>query len=278
MDTPTHAPTHAPTSTGAGRLRRPWTNKVPEIIAVFWVIKIMCTTIGETGADNLMEHTSFTLVSTLWLSVAVLAVTLAVQFAQRRYVPAVYWSVLVVISVVGTLITDYFTDVRGVSLWISTGVFTVALCVVFAIWWSREGTLSIKTIVSPTREAFYWLAVLVTFALGTAAGDLLAEQADLGYLLSAGLFGTAIAVTYVAWRFLGLNEVAAFWIAYVLTRPMGASVGDYLSQPTQNGGLGLGTTTTSLIFLGAIVALVAYLSISRRDQLARPTSVVEPAV
>lgn len=251
-----------------------WSSKVPEIIAAFWVIKIMCTTIGETGADNLMEHTSLTLVSTLWLSVVVLAVALAVQFARGRYVPAVYWSVVVIISVVGTLITDYFTDVRGVSLWVSTGVFSVALGVVFAIWYSREQTLSIKTIVSPTREAFYWLAVLVTFALGTAAGDLLAEQANLGYLLSGVLFGSAIALTYLAWRFLNFNEVAAFWIAYVLTRPMGASIGDYLSQPKGNGGLGLGTNTTSLIFLGAIVALVIYLSITRRDQL-EPT--IEPA-
>lgn len=254
--------------------RRPWTSKVPEIIAVFWVIKIMCTTIGETGADNLMEHTSLTLVSTLWLSTAVLVVVLAVQFAQRRYVPGVYWTVVVVISVVGTLITDYFTDVRGVSLWISTGVFSVALLIVFGIWYSREKTLSIKTIVTPTREAFYWLAVLVTFALGTAAGDLLAEQANLGYLVSGALFGSAIALTYLAWRFLGFSEVAAFWIAYVLTRPMGASIGDYLSQPKSNGGLGLGTNTTSLIFLGLIIGLVAYLSITRRDQL---DPVPEPA-
>lgn len=250
-----------------GRTRPTWSSKVPEIIAVFWVIKIMCTTIGETGADYLMEHTSLTLVSTLWLSVAVLVLALAVQFAQRHYVPAVYWTVVVVISVVGTLITDYFTDARGVSLWVSTGVFTVALGVVLGVWYRRERTLSIKTIVSPTREAFYWLAVLVTFALGTAAGDLLAEQANLGYLVSAALFGSGIALTYLAWRFFDLSEVAAFWIAYVLTRPMGASIGDFLSQPKANGGLGLGTNTTSLLFIAAITGLVAYLSVSRRDQL-----------
>lgn len=274
MTTPQAA---TPNAAGAKRWHD-WTNKVPEIIAVFWVIKIMCTTIGETGADNLMEHTSLTLVSTLWLSVVVLAVVLAIQFAQRRYVPAIYWLVVVVISVVGTLITDYFTDIRGVSLWVSTGVFSVALAIVFAIWYSREKTLSIKSIVTPTREAFYWLAVLVTFALGTAAGDLLAEKADLGYLLSGAIFGTAIALTYVAWRFLDFNEVAAFWIAYVLTRPMGASIGDYLSQPTKNGGLGLGTTTTSLIFLGAIIGLVIYLSVSNRDRLdPAPQPAVETA-
>lgn len=263
--------TQAIESTKHPRWGHIWSSKVPEIIAAFWVIKIMCTTIGETGADNLMERTSLTLVSTLWLSVAVLVIALAVQFTRRRYVPGVYWSVVVIISVVGTLITDYFTDVRGVSLWVSTGLFSLALAIVFAIWYSREKTLSIKTIVSPAREAFYWLAVLVTFALGTAAGDLLAEQANLGYLLSGALFGAAIALTYLAWRFLHFNEVAAFWIAYVLTRPMGASIGDYLSQPKANGGLGLGTNTTSVIFLGAIITLVIYLSITRRDQL-------EPAI
>lgn len=260
--------TPASVATDRTAQRRPWTNKVPEIIAVFWVIKIMCTTIGETGADNVIERTGLTLVSTLWLSVAVLAVALAIQFAQRRYVPSIYWSVVVLVSVVGTLVTDYFTDVRGVSLWISTGVFTVALGIVFAIWYSRERTLSIKTIVTPTREAFYWLTVLVTFALGTAAGDLLAEAANLGYLVSAAVFGSAIALTYLAWRFFGFSEVAAFWIAYVLTRPMGASIGDFLSQPKANGGLGLGTNTTSIIFLGAIIALVTYLSFAHRDRLA----------
>jgi uncharacterized membrane-anchored protein len=247
---------------------RRWMSKVPEVTLFFWLIKIMATTVGETAADYLMEHTSLTLVSTLWLSVGVLAVALVLQFRTRRYVPGVYWFSVVAISIVGTLVTDYFTDVRGVSLWVSTGVFSVLLAVVFAIWYAREHTLSIHSIVTPTREAFYWLAVLCTFALGTASGDLLSEKVDLGYLTAAALFGAAIALAALAWRFGGASPVTTFWVAYILTRPMGASIGDFLSQPTSKGGLGLGTTTTSQIFLGLILLLVIYLSATKRDQLA----------
>ncbi|MEA3055024.1 MAG: hypothetical protein QOD30_456, partial [Actinomycetota bacterium] len=231
----------------------------------FWVIKIMATTVGETAADWLMEHTSLTLVSTLWLSIGVLAVLLVFQVRAKRYIPGWYWSTVVTISVVGTLITDYFTDVRGVSLWVSTAVFTVVLAVVFSIWYSQEHTLSIHSIVTRKREAFYWLAILCTFALGTAAGDLLSEKVDLGYLTAAALFGAAIAAVAVAWRFLGANPVLTFWIAYILTRPMGASIGDLLAQSHKHGGVGLGTTRTSQLFLGAILVLVVYLTASKRD-------------
>jgi uncharacterized membrane-anchored protein len=240
-------------------------NKVPRVTLFFWVIKIMATTVGETAADWLMEHTSLTLVSTLWLSVGVLAVLLFFQMRARRYVPGWYWSTVVTISVVGTLITDYFTDVRGLSLWVSTSVFAVLLAGVFAVWHAREHTLSIHSILTRRREAFYWLAILFTFALGTAAGDLLSEKVDLGYLTSALLFGAAIAAVAVAWRFLAVGPVLTFWIAYILTRPMGASIGDYLSQSHKHGGLGLGTTRTSQVFLGAILALVVYLTVSKRD-------------
>jgi uncharacterized membrane-anchored protein len=246
---------------------RGWLSKVPEVTIFFWLIKIMATTVGETAADYLMEHTNLTLVSTLWLSVGVLAVALAFQFRTRRYIPGVYWFTVVAISIVGTLVTDYFTDVRGVSLWISTGVFSVVLAGVFAVWFAREHTLSIHSIVTPNREAFYWLAVLCTFALGTAAGDLLSEQVDLGYLTAAALFGAAIAATALAWRFLGVSSVTTFWIAYILTRPMGASIGDFLAQSHRHGGLELGTTTTSEIFLGAILVLVVYLTATKRDQI-----------
>jgi uncharacterized membrane-anchored protein len=240
-------------------------NKVPLVTLFFWVIKIMATTVGETAADWLMEHTSLTLVSTLWLSVAVLAVLLVFQMRASRYIPAWYWSTVVAISVVGTLITDYFTDERGVSLWVSTGVFTVLLAVVFAVWHAQEHTLSIHSIVTRKREAFYWLAILCTFALGTAAGDLLSEEVDLGYLTAAALFGAAIAAVAVAWKFLAVSPVLTFWIAYILTRPMGASIGDFLSQPHKHGGLGLGTTRTSQVFLAAILAFVVYLTVSKKD-------------
>ena len=240
-------------------------SKVPQVTLFFWLIKIMATTVGETAADYLVEHTGLTLVSTLWLSVGVLAALLAVQVRSARYVPARYWSTVVAISVVGTLITDYLTDVRGISLWTSTGAFSFLLAAVFRVWYVRERTLSIHSIVTTKREAFYWVAILCSFALGTAAGDLLAETVNLGYLTSAVLFGAAIAAAAAAWRYLGANAVLTFWIAYILTRPMGASIGDFLSQSHRNGGLGLGTTATSGIFLLGILGLVTYLARSRRD-------------
>lgn len=168
---------------------------------------------------------------------------------------------------VGTLITDYFTDVRGISLWVSTIAFTILLGVVFSLWYRREGTLSIHSIVTPTREAWYWLAILCTFALGTAAGDLVAEKVNLGYLTAAVVFGSLIALDAIAWKVFKASPVLTFWIAYVLTRPLGASIGDYLSQPHKHGGLALGTTRTSQGMLLVILGLVIYLSVTKRDQI-----------
>jgi uncharacterized membrane-anchored protein len=193
---------------------------------------------------------------------AALLVALAVQFRLRKYVPAVFWLSIVLISIVGTLVSDNLTDNLGVPLWVTTSVFAAALALVFGIWWSRERTLSIHTIHTTPREAFYWVAVLVTFALGTSAGDLIAEQLKLGYLLSLVVFAAAIALVWALYRFAHLNAVAAFWIAYVLTRPLGASAGDLLSQPRSAGGVGFGTTGTSFLFLAVIVALVVFLSVT----------------
>ncbi|MFW8745346.1 hypothetical protein, partial [Mesorhizobium japonicum] len=189
---------------------------------------------------------------------ALLVVALIAQFTLRRYVPAVYWLAVVLISVVGTLLTDNLTDGLGVSLWLSTTVFALVLAGVFALWYRFERTLSIHSIVTRRREAFYWLAVLFTFALGTAAGDLLAESFALGYLMSLVVFAAAIAVVGLLNRFVHINAILAFWIAYILTRPLGASTGDLLSQPLRDGGLGLGTTTTttSVAFLVIIVVFV----------------------
>ena len=172
-----------------------------------------------------------------------------------------------VISIVGTLITDSLVDNLGVSLWTTTIAFALALTVTFIVWYSNEHTLSIHTIYTTKREAFYWCAILFTFALGTAGGDLLAEKLSLGYWKSALLFGTLIGLVAFAWRFLGLNPVLSFWAAYILTRPLGASIGDYLSQPKDEGGLGLGTTVTSFIFLSAILGVVIYLTKTKRDQI-----------
>jgi uncharacterized membrane-anchored protein len=256
--------TIAQASARHGRARR-MLNKVPEITFYFWVIKIMCTTVGETAADYLNTNLGFGLSKTTYVAAGLLVVLLGVQFKLRRYVAPLYWSLVVVISVFGTLITDNGTDVYGISLTTSATVFGIALAIVFAVWYGFERTLSIHTIVTTRREAFYWLAILFTFALGTAAGDLAAERLNLGYWLSAVLFAGLIgAVTVAHFRF-KLNAVLAFWIAYILTRPLGASLGDYLSQARADGGLGLGTTVTSVIFLGTILVVVVYLSLTRKD-------------
>ncbi len=241
-------------------------NKVPEVTVYFWVIKILATTVGETAADFLNGTLGFGLTGTTVVMTVLLAAVLVAQFRLPRYVPAVYWLAVVLVSVVGTLITDNLTDNVGVSLVASTVIFAVALGLTFAAWYAKEGTLSIHSIVTSTRESFYWLAVLFTFALGTAAGDLVAERMNVGYWRSALLFGALIAVVFAAHRLLHLGAVLAFWIAYILTRPLGASVGDYLSQQRADGGLGLGTTGTSALFLVAIVGVVSYLTSTRRDQ------------
>jgi uncharacterized membrane-anchored protein len=242
-------------------------NKVPEVTFYFWVIKIMCTTVGETAADYLNDNLGFGLTKTTYVTGALLIVLLIVQFRLWRYVPLVYWSVVVVISVFGTLITDNMTDRYNVPLTTSTTVFSVVLAGVFAVWYLVERTLSIHSIVTTRREAFYWLAILFTFALGTAAGDLVAEKADLGYAVSIAIFGGAIALVAVAHYVFKLNAVLSFWLAYILTRPLGASIGDEMSQKSHKyGGLGLGTTGTSYIFLGCILALVAFLTVTKRDQ------------
>jgi uncharacterized membrane-anchored protein len=246
--------------------RRRMLNKVPEVTAYFWIIKVLATTVGETAADFLNEHLGLGLSTTSWIMSVLLIAALALQFHYREYVPPVYWLAVVLISIVGTLITDNLTDGFGVSLVTTTVAFSIALVATFTVWWATERTLSIHTIVTTRREAFYWFAILFTFALGTAAGDLTAERLAIGYWQSAVLFASAIALVALAHYRFGLNAVAAFWAAYVLTRPLGASIGDFLSQPTSDGGLGLGTTGTSALFLTTILSLVAFLTVTRRDR------------
>ncbi|MFG2524430.1 hypothetical protein [Streptomyces sp. NPDC048527] len=253
-----------PETDGPTRHRLRW-NKVPEVTAYFWIIKVLCTTVGETAADLLNEKAGLGLTGVSVLMSLLLAGVLVVQFRTRAYKAGVYWLAVALISVVGTLISDNLTDNMGVPLETSTAVFAVALAVVFVIWYRRERTLSIHSIDTTPRESFYWLAVLFTFALGTAAGDLVSERMNLGYWLAAVLFALAIAAVAIAHFALGLDAVWAFWIAYILTRPLGASIGDYLSQATGDGGLGLGTVVTSVLFLTVILALVVYLAVTRKD-------------
>ncbi len=245
-------------------------NKVPEVTVWFWVIKVLCTTVGESFADWINMQLGVGLVNTAWIFTAVFVVVLAVQLRLRRYVPFPYWLTVVVVSVTGTLYTDILTDQLNVPLWISAAVFSVLLAVVFGVWWTRERTLSIHSVTTFSRESFYWLTVLVTFALGTATGDWTLEltgwSPGVSVLLPLGL----IAAITALWRF-GANPVLSFWLAYILTRPLGANIGDWLASPkvAQNPGdptgLALGTFTTSLIFLGLILATVVYLTVTRSD-------------
>ena len=240
-------------------------NKVPEVTVFFWIIKVLCTTIGETAADFLNSNLNLGLTKTTYVMATLLIAVLVFQFRAPKYVPAIYWLAVVLISVVGTLITDNMVDNFGVSLVVSTSIFAVALAVTFAVWFASERTLSIHSIVTTKREAFYWLAILFTFALGTASGDLVAEKLSFGYWKSALLFAGIIGLIGLIQVKFGLNAVLAFWMAYILTRPLGASIGDYLSQKREVGGLGLGTTVTSAIFLAAILAVVIYLTRTKID-------------
>ena len=241
-------------------------NKVPEVTLVFWIIKIMSTTVGETGADYLAVHVGLGTAVTGAIMFVLLIAALLAQLHAREYVPWRYWLTVVLVSVVGTQITDFLTDKLDVSLYVSTAVFTVLLGATFAIWYAVERTLSIHTIVTRRRELFYWAAILFTFALGTAAGDLTAERLNFGYAWSALMFAGVIGAVAVAHFRFNLNAVAAFWIAYILTRPLGASLGDLLAQSRPNGGLGLGTVHTSLVFLIVIASLVTFLTIAPKAQ------------
>lgn len=244
-----------------------WLNKVPEITLAFWVIKIMSTTVGETVADFLAVNAGWGQGPTRAAMAALLAVALFAQMRTRRYTPWAYWLTVVLVSVVGTQITDLLTDGLGVSLYLSTAAFTLILAATFAVWYRVELSLSVHDIVTPRRELFYWLAILCTFALGTAAGDLAIEALGLGFVWGSMVFGVLIAVAYAAWR-LGGNAVLTFWLAYILTRPFGAALGDLLTQARTYGGLGIGAMWTSALFLTVIVALVATAQFSQNGQTA----------
>jgi uncharacterized membrane-anchored protein len=241
--------------------------KVPAITAFFWIIKILSTTVGETFADYLNSTLGFGLTKTAIVMTVALLVVLTFQISSNQYIPFIYWLTIVLISTVGTLLTDTLHDNFYVQNWQSIVVFSILLIITFAVWHKREGSLEMKSINTRKREGFYWLAILFTFALGTAGGDIFLD--DLGVALKYSLIGFAIALTIVwaLWKGKRINHVAAFWIAYVLTRPLGAATGDFLSLPKDETGLGLGATTTSIIFLALIATLVTYLTVSKKDRL-----------
>ncbi len=239
-------------------------NKVPAVTLIFWIIKIMATTIGETAADFLSVTLNLGLVITSYIMAALLVGIIIVQFRSKRYVPWIYWLVVVFISIMGTLISDNLVDNLGVSLATTSIIFGVLLIIVLIVWYLSEKTLSVHKITTTKREFFYWGAILFTFALGTSAGDLLSEYFGLGYPLAAILFSSCIALIFLAYKFLNLNAVLSFWLAYILTRPLGASIGDLLTQAPKDGGLGIPTGIINFLFLLIIVGLVGYLSFKEK--------------
>lgn len=257
--------TRLPRSRGRARVLL---NKVPEVTVWFWIIKILCTTVGESFADYISVTLGVGLAATTAIFTVAFLTVLAIQMTRRAYVPAVYWLTVVIVSVTGTLYTDVLTDQWGVPLWLSTAAFSVLLAALFGIWYARERTLSIHSIVTTGREAFYWAAVLVTFALGTATGDWTLELTGWGPGLSVLLPLGLIAILAALWRF-GANPVLIFWLVYILTRPLGANIGDWLATPTSEQGLGIGTFGTSAVFLLAILATVAYLAVTKADVIER---------
>ncbi len=244
-------------------------NKVPEVTLWFWIIKILCTTVGETAADFLNVNLNFGLTGTSIVTGILLAIAFIFQFRAKKYVPWIYWLAVALVSIFGTLVTDNLTDAMGVPLEFSTILFSVLLAMTFLIWYLNEKTLAIHSIFTTRRETFYWLTILFTFALGTASGDLYAEGLGLGYLMTGLIVATFILIFAIGWK-LGLHSVLSFWLIYILTRPLGASIGDLLTQPGSHGGLGLGATTTSVIFCGGIFLIVLYLSITKRDVITNP--------
>jgi uncharacterized membrane-anchored protein len=241
--------------------------KVPEITVYFWIIKILTTAMGEATSDFLVKRLVPELA--VALGAAGLLIALALQFSVSRYIAWVYWLAVVMVAVFGTMAADVLHVGLGIPYLVSTTFFAVALAIVFAIWYATEKTLSIHSIFTRRREAFYWATVLTTFALGTAAGDMTASTMHLGYLASGMVFAVLIIVPAAAYWRLGLNEVAAFWLAYILTRPLGASFADWFGKPHSIGGLGLGDGHVSLGLTLVIIGFVGYLSLTRKDTRTR---------
>ena len=236
---------------------------MPEVTALFWVIKVLTTGMGETTSDYLVHRIAPA--AAVLIGAFAFSVALAWQFRERRYRAGIYWLAVVMVSVFGTMAADVLHIGLGIPYVVSTTCFSVTLAAVFATWLAKERTLSIHSIYTPRRELFYWAAVLTTFALGTAAGDMTAMTLGLGYFASGVLFAALIAVPAIGhWRF-GMNPILAFWFAYILTRPLGASFADWLALPPSRGGVGWGTGPVSLALAGLIACLVAYLAATRRD-------------
>ena len=246
-------------------IARPLMRKVPEITGIFWVIKLLSTGMGETTSDYLVKQID----PIIGVAIGAIGFTLALilQFAVvRRYVPWVYWLAVVMVAIFGTMVADVLHVELGIPYLVSTGLFLVALTVIFITWYRTEKTLSVHSITTRRREAFYWATVIATFALGTAVGDMTASTLGLGYLASGLLFAVIMAIPAIGYWLFGLNEIIAFWFAYIVTRPLGASFSDWIGRSSDLGGLGLGTGQISLILAIIIAILVGYLTLTHKDE------------
>ena len=251
--------------------REPVAAKVPEIAAIFWVVKILTTAGGEAVSDYLSTGSK---VIGGGVELGLFVVGLLWQFRTRRYVAAAYWFFAFAIAVFGCGVADIMHKVIGIPYLGTTAIWSIVLAVVLLAWYRSERTLSIHSITTQRRELFYWATVFATFALGTAVGDYTAVVLGLGYLGSGILFGVLILMPWVAWSRFGLGEVAAFWWAYVLTRPLGASFADYFSKPPHTSGIGFGDGPTAVVMTAALVVLVGYLSVTKQD--IQPAAEVAP--
>ena len=255
------SPTSSHARSAAWR-RQPLAAKVPEITVLFWVIKILTTGMGEATSDFLAKGN---LVVAGVAGFAGFAVALWLQFRVRRYIAVVYWFAVAMVAVFGTMAADGLHVGLGIPYIVTTVFYAAVLAVIFWLWRRNEGTLSIHSIVTRRREAYYWLTVLATFALGTALGDLTATTLRLGFLTSGLMFTGLILIPALAWWRFGLNEIVAFWWAYVLTRPLGASFADWLSKPHALSGLNLGDGQVAAVATVIIAVLVGYVAVTRND-------------
>lgn len=238
--------------------------KVPEkITGYFWIIKVLTTAMGEALSDFLVHHMNPYLA--VMIGALVFAMAILIQFRSRRYAAPIYWFAVAMVAVFGTMAADATHVALGVPYLYSTITFAMILAVVLFVWWAAEGTLSIHSIDTKRREMFYWATVLSTFAMGTAAGDTAAATLHLGYLLSGLLFAALFAIPGILYFRLRINAIVAFWSAYVLTRPLGASFADWFGMPKSYGGLGYGHAPVAMILAAAIVILVAYVNATRMD-------------
>ncbi|MFY4774050.1 hypothetical protein [Metabacillus sp. RGM 3146] len=238
-------------------------SKVPEITIYFWIIKLLTTGMGEVFSDYLVKHIDP--IIAVGAGGICLAGSLLLQFSAKRYVPWIYWLVVVMVSIFGTMAADIVHVVLGISYVVSTVFFAFALIVIFAVWHKAERTLSIHSINTRRREVFYWAAVLATFALGTAAGDMTATTLNLGYFSSGIVFAVLLAIPALGYKLIGMNEIGTFWFAYIMTRPVGASFSDWVSSPHSKGGLGVGEGPVSLVMTIIIVVLIGFMTFTRKD-------------